>query len=312
MTTISRRRPPKAEVPATVWIFLLIFVVTLFVVLIPDAPAVNDTETVGVHHTVGVKEKIQNAVSHKRQELQKALHSLTDGNIPHRLRALRERHEIIGERLAEVSSGGETVEEILHGGKTQKTSDEPPMELNEIISYLDNWIHTLHETLTHYKDATFEGIWSAYHDLAVKTLYPWDQQYLSRMPPRRDDGSIFLSIATYRDENCLNTLRWAYEKAEHPEKLFVGLVQQNCHQNCKSGVLANLSMVPVEPDEDCYEKFCQTEIGKDVCARNQVRVLNIDEPESLGPYAARYFASKMWYGKSFDVSVVRFVQLAFK
>ena len=248
MTTVRRRRAPTTEVPATVWIFLLIFVVALFVILLPDAPAVNDAETSGFNHTVGVKEKIQNAVSREREELHKALHSLTDGNIPYRLRALRERHEIIGERLAEVSSGRETVEEILHGVKTQKKSNEPPMELSEIISYLDSWIHTLHETLSHYKDATFEGIWSAYHDLAVKTLYPWDQRYLSRMPSRRDDGSIFLSIATYRDENCLNTIRWAYEKAEHPEKLFVGLVQQNCHKNCKSGVLANLSMVPVDPD----------------------------------------------------------------
>jgi len=301
MVTVHRNRQPTTEVSATVWIFLLVFVVSLFVVLLPDAPAVNNNpETVAAgsdHHAIGVKEKFKNAVFHRHQELNKALHSLTDGDIPYRLRALRERHEIIGERLVEVSSGRETVEEILHGVKTRKKSNEPPMELTEIITYLDNWIHTLHETLTHYKDATFEGIWGAYHDLTVKTLYPWDQQYLRRMPSRRDDGSIFLSIATYRDENCLNTIRWAYEKAQHPEKLFVGLVQQNCHHNCRSGVLANLSMVPVDPDEDCYEKFCNTEIGKDVCARNQVRVLNIDEPESLGPYAARFFASKLWYGK---------------
>lgn len=56
-------------------------------------------------------------------------------------------------------------------------------------------------------------------------------------------------------------------------------------------------MVPVEPDEDCYAKFCETDLGKPICARKQIRVLNIDEPESLGPYAARYFASKMWYGE---------------
>ena len=304
MTTIRRRRQPKAEVPATVWIFLLIFVVVVFLLVLPDAPATlpNDKSSSAngqaqSAHPVGVKEKFRNALFHRRQELNKALHSLTDGNIPYRLRALRDRHEIIGERLSEVSSGKETVEELLHGVRSEPlSSNKPPMALDEIVQYLDNWIHQLHETLTNYKDATHEGIWSAYHDLAVKTLYPWDREYLSRMPPRRDDGSIFLSIATYRDENCFNTLRWAYEKAEHPEKLFVGLVQQNCHKNCKSGVLANLSMVEVEPDADCKEQFCRTEIGKEVCARNQVRVLNIDEPESLGPYAARYFASKMWYG----------------
>jgi [Skp1-protein]-hydroxyproline N-acetylglucosaminyltransferase len=54
---------------------------------------------------------------------------------------------------------------------------------------------------------------------------------------------------------------------------------------------------PVEPDEDCYKAFCETKEGKERCDRDQVRLLDIDEPESLGPYAARFFASKMWYGE---------------
>jgi hypothetical protein len=171
------------------------------------------------------------------------------------------------------------------------------MSLQEIVAYLDGWIHTLHSVLEKHKHSTFDQIWQAYHDLAVKTLFPWDQEYLSRMPPRRQDGSVFLSLATYRDENCFNTIYNAYAKAKYPEKLFVGLTQQNCHQDCKSGVLANLSMVLVPPDEDCYQKFCDTPLGQPICAKQQVRVLNIDEPESLGPYAARFFTSKMWYGE---------------
>lgn len=307
MTTVRRRRQPTVEVPASVWIGIIVLVIVVFFLLLPDAPAVADKEA-GTTHPAGVKKKIQSAVFHKRQELHKALHSLTDSNIPYRLRTMRERHEIIGERLKEVSTGKETVEELLHGVKADSVSNNlPPMEVDEVIKYLDNWIHQLHETLTQYKDATHEGIWAGYHDLAVKTLYPWDREYLSRMPPRRDDGSIFLSLATYRDENCFNTIRWAYEKAKHPEKLFVGLVQQNCHKDCMSGVLENISMVPVDPDEDCYEQFCSTEIGKQVCARKQVRVLNIDEPESLGPYAARYFASKLWNGAFHRIGYRRLV-----
>lgn len=117
------------------------------------------------------------------------------------------------------------------------------------------------------------------------------------MPPRRDDGSIFLSIATYRDENCLNTISQAYKKSQNPEKLFVGLVQQNCHSNCRSGVLEGGKMEDVEPDQDCYKAFCETSEGQTICENKQVRVLDVDEPESLGPYAARYFASKLWYGE---------------
>lgn len=177
------------------------------------------------------------------------------------------------------------------------------MELDEVIKYLDNWIHSLHEALLEVKHGTFETIWQAYHDLTVKTLYPWDQDYLRRMPKRRDDGSIFLSIASYRDENTFNTIYNAYDKAKHPEKLYVGLVQQNCHKNCRSGIMKNLTVVDVPPDDDAYQLFCDTPLGKPICDNKQIRVLNIDEPESLGPYAARFFTSKLWYGEPWFMQI---------
>jgi hypothetical protein len=247
--------------------------------------------------------KLRSTVQHQREQLSMALKSLTTSALPiGRLRVLREQHQIVGERLGDIKSGKETVEEVLHGSmmvpqQHHQQQVKPPMELDEIIDYLTHWIHTLHDALGEAKHANFEQIWQAYHDLTVKTLYPWDREYLSRMPPRRDDGSIYLSLATYRDENCFNTLRWAYEKAKHPEKLFVGLIQQNCHADCISGILDGGGSEPVEPDQDCYQAFCETRQGQEICARNQVRTLDIDEPESLGPYAARYFASKLWYGE---------------
>lgn len=288
-----------------------------------------------------VRKGLRSEFSKERKQLERALKKLRkfgggDGNLPARLRTLRDRHAIIGERLSEVRDGTETVMEILHGGQRRIRNEQnhnqgggaggaggdasvadgggggggsinyqPPMELSEVIDYLDGWIHTLHETLSHHKHSTFEQIWEAYHDLTVKTLYPWDQEYLRRMPDRRDDGSIFLSLATYRDENCFNTIYQAYKKAKNPEKLFVGLVQQNCHSNCKSGVLANLSMVHVPPDEDCEKLFCDTDLGKPICENKQIRTLNIDEPESLGPYAARFFASKLWYGENWFMQTGR-------
>jgi hypothetical protein len=282
----------------------VLFVLLVFFFVLPDAPAAA-TSPEAPTAPVSVPDKLRQAVSHKRQVLEHALSSLSEGHMPYRLRALRDRHEIVGERLAAIATGQETVEELLHGtdAAADVANNKPPMTLEEITTYLDGWIHDLHATLMQAKSATFEGIWTAYHDLTVKTLYPWDRDYLSRMPPRRDDGSIFLSVATYRDENCYNTVYNAYKKAQHPEKLFVGLVQQNCHAECKSGVLANLSMIPVEPDDDCRTLFCASDIGKEICARGQVRVLNIDEPESLGPYAARYFASKLWYGEQWFMQI---------
>jgi len=244
--------------------------------------------------------RLRSTVQQKREQFAKALDSLSTSSLPGRLKVLRDKHQLVGERLADIKAGKETVQEVLHAASDPNVmgemSDKPPMTLEEIITYLDNWIHGLHDALSKVKKATYEGIWEAYHDYTVKTLYVWDREYLSRMPPRRDDGSIFLSLATYRDENCLNTIKWAYEKAKNPEKLFVGLVQQNCHKDCMSGILEGGKVEPVEPDPDCYKEFCEGQ-GKEFCERGQVRVLNIDEPESLGPYAARYFASKMWFGE---------------
>jgi hypothetical protein len=174
------------------------------------------------------------------------------------------------------------------------------MKLSEIKDYLEEWLHTLHKTLQRSKHATAGGIWQAYHDLTLKTLYVWDQDYLSRMPRRRDDNSIFLSVATYRDENCINTLNWAYQKAKNPSNLFVGLVQQNCNQNCIGAETDEGEFEQVGPDEDCYEAFCKGYMNA-YCSN--IRTLEVDEPESLGPYAARYMASKLWYGEQWFMQI---------
>ena len=320
MAPIARRPPPRSGVQSqgtllTTFLFLVLFSVILYVAVVPDAGEIpisnapdlgqgsgGSGKTEHYKQVVGhAEEKLRHKVVEKRHQLSKALSDLSTSDMPARLRALREKHLVVGERLSEVKAGAETVQEVLHSVDSARvTSNKPPMSLDEVINFLTEWIHTLHETLSqdNVKHATYEGIWQAYHDLTVKTLYPWDREYLSRMPPRRDDGSIFLSLATYRDENCLNTVTWAYEKAKNPEKLFVGIVQQNCHSDCKSGVLEGGKIESVEPDQDCFQAFCDGP-GKIYCERDQVRKLDIDEPESLGPYAARYFASKMWYGQSY-------------
>ncbi|KAL7559540.1 hypothetical protein ACA910_011930 [Epithemia clementina (nom. ined.)] len=380
------------KLPGTpVWIFILLFVVIVFWILLSttsDTMASTTTTdnfnnknnnnhdghdvdpkvvnaNMALHEaTAGLGQQLRHVVQTKRQQFQQALSQLaasgTTSVMPQRLKALRDKHEIIGERLIEIQQGQETAEELLHSrnsngrgrgrrvanhpnakqqalsnngnhhkkkkskknknidNKNKNTadsaedpamavlSDKPPMELDEIITFLNGWIHELHETLNQVKHATFEGIWQAYHDLTVKTLYPWDQEYLQRMPERRDDGSIFLSLASYRDETCFTTLYNAYAKAQHPDQLFVGLVQQNCHENCKSGVLANGTVEDVPPDDDCYAKFCASDIGQVRCnnqKKQQVRLLDINESESLGPYAARYLTSKLWYGESWFMQI---------
>lgn len=225
--------------------------------------------------------------------------------VPSRIRDLLEKNEVVGDNLGSIKAGKITVEEALHGGK--KHTDEinkPPMTIDEIVDFINDYLHQLHAVQIQHKYNKYWEIWEAFHDFTVKNLYPWDREYLQRMPVRRLDDTVFLSIASYRDENCFNTMTGAYGKAKYPEKLYVGLVQQNCVQKkCRSGIFRNGTMIDVPPDQDCHKAFCESDIGRDHCAAGRVRALHMDENESLGPYAARYFASKLWYGEQWYMQI---------
>jgi hypothetical protein len=199
-------------------IFVVLFVGIVYIAL-PSDNAEKDEAKQLFQQLPQEAGKLRMSVAAKKEQLREALaESLgqhVSQHLPTRLRRARDRHEIVGDRLEDIKAGRETVQELLYGERPLVNedalggSDQPPMELHEIIEYLSNWIHLLHDTLGQYKNANYEQIWQGYHDLTVKTLYPWDREYLKRMPQRRPDGSIFLSVATYRDENCLNTLTQA-------------------------------------------------------------------------------------------------------
>lgn len=57
------------------------------------------------------------------------------------------------------------------------------------------------------------------------------------------------------------------------------------------------------PDDDCYKLFCDSPVGKPHCDADRIRVLHVNETESLGPYAARYFASKLWFGEQWYMQI---------
>jgi len=224
--------------------------------------------------------------------------------VPARLRELLLHEEVVGERLAGIKEGTLSVHEALHGTKNHsERSDKPPMTIEEIVLFLVDFLEILHDELAQRKRAQPPEIWETYHELVTKTLYPFDREYLQRMPERRNDGSIFLSVASYRDEECSETLKNAYEKARNPDNLFVGLVQQNCIENCMSGV-RNGKYEKVPSDEDCYESFCSSSAGKSHCDSGRVRLLRMTDTQSLGPYAARYFASKLWFGEEVSESTL--------
>jgi hypothetical protein len=116
------------------------------------------------------------------------------------------------------------------------------------------YFHTLHRRLQQEagQSASPEGIWNAYFEVSRDTILKWEEAHSGEFPRPRDDGSIFVSMASYRDMYCPQTMDTMYAGAVHPEQLFVGLVQQNCYENCRSGVLEGGRVESAPADVDCY------------------------------------------------------------
>ena len=99
--------------------------------------------------------------------------------------------------------------------------------------------------------------------------------------PVRKDGSIFVSIASYRDRLCNFTLRDMYENAARPDLLYAGIVQQN-------------HIAEDEPaGRDCLQNFCE---ANDLC--DHVKIIRMNHIDARGPTYARALASCLYEGQT--------------
>eukprot|EP00523_Entomoneis_sp_CCMP467_P015487 CAMPEP_0168765438 /NCGR_PEP_ID=MMETSP0725-20121227/324_1 /TAXON_ID=265536 /ORGANISM="Amphiprora sp., Strain CCMP467" /LENGTH=616 /DNA_ID=CAMNT_0008814691 /DNA_START=1 /DNA_END=1851 /DNA_ORIENTATION=+ len=197
-----------------------------------------------------------------------------------------------------------------------------------IVSLMQTFVAKLHEANVafgaKYQHGAGHGmeIIQTFFDLAKQYLGSFDAAYRGQsIFPVREDGSIYLSLAAYREHLLAETMVYAFTAAKHPEKLFIGAVVQNCFGKvypngtidasgtpCKTGVqvvgkTANgqpqtkISDAPI--DTNGIQEFCAKPDFQKYCDNGQVRVLYVHETESLGPAMARYYASKLWGGETY-------------
>lgn len=105
-----------------------------------------------------------------------------------------------------------------------------------------------------------------------------------REPPP-PPGSIFVSVASYRDDECKDTVTELFDLAQFPEKVFVGVVQQN---------------KPGKGKEDCFDRCRKCRQRK---ASGHIRVLGFSNKEARGPCFARYLASTLWRGEDWYLQI---------
>lgn len=96
-------------------------------------------------------------------------------------------------------------------------------------------------------------------------------------------GTIFVSIAAYRDDECKDTVFDLFEKASRPERIFVGVVQQ----------IKDIS-------EDCFETCEKCRARK---RSGHIRQIDFDFTQARGPCFARYQASKLWRGEEYYMQI---------
>ena len=191
-----------------------------------------------------------------------------------------------------------------------------------IVALSQIFLTKLHEMQSEMrKDKPFDHlkIVTAFYDLVSEHLIPFEEAYRGRpIFDIREDDSVFISIAAFREHLLDQTMRFAFDNAENPDKLYIGAVVQNCFGlnggplPCKTGAQVvgknkqgrdKTKVSDAPPDTNGIETFCGDEAYKKYCDSGQIRVIYIDENEALGPAYSRYFASKLWGGETHFMQV---------
>jgi hypothetical protein len=89
---------------------------------------------------------------------------------------------------------------------------------------------------------------------------------------------IFVSVASYRDKDCPETIKSLYKNAKNPNRIFVGICEQN-----KEG---DVKCINIEDYE--IQRYI-----------NNIRIKSIPYTEAKGPTYARYICSKLWNGEEY-------------
>lgn len=105
----------------------------------------------------------------------------------------------------------------------------------------------------------------------------------------KGNESIFISIASYRDNECAPTVFDIYDKAKNPRSIFIGIVEQHD---------------PTQGDPSClpkqWEEQCQ---HAEWCPSDNLRFRRIAPKDARGPTYGRYIGALMYNGERFYMMI---------
>lgn len=94
------------------------------------------------------------------------------------------------------------------------------------------------------------------------------------------EETIFVSVASYRDRECMETIKHMFAQAKHPARVFVGTCEQNS---------SDAAEACVPPGGFKYH--------------DNVRRLVISNKDAKGPTYARYLCSTLYRGESYFMQI---------
>lgn len=97
-----------------------------------------------------------------------------------------------------------------------------------------------------------------------------------------EDDTIFVSVASYRDSWCSQTVRSLFDNAKFPAKISVGICQQNDESH----------------DADCVEDDPKVKAHE-----NRIRTIRVPHHDAQGPTWARYLCSTLWQGEKYFLQI---------
>lgn len=102
------------------------------------------------------------------------------------------------------------------------------------------------------------------------------------------ERTIFVAIASYRDWQCKHTVTSIFERAKHPERVRVAVVDQI-----------------VDGDDVCDEPIdetCSTMPDQAICKyKDQIDVYTMDAPMAVGPVFARHIGHRQYRGEYYTM-----------
>jgi len=122
--------------------------------------------------------------------------------------------------------------------------------------------------------------------LAPHLPLPWlDHSFCTDPRPNKvsDLPTIFVSVASYRDDQCKDTMIDIFANAEHPERIFIGLVQQNAFN---------------DSTEDCLPPHVAKQVPL-----HQIRPIRMSFKAARGPTWARYIGANLNQGEDYFLQI---------